>query len=79
MVELLVDEKRGTVVVGTHTVEGWVRPDTPCSKCGHASVHDETFDAAFCPACDRWMEAQCPDTACQYCSQRPDPPLAGRR
>lgn len=44
-----------------------------CKK-GHNTIHDETYDAYFCSICEEWVEKKCSDTACEFCTTRPDKP-----
>lgn len=37
-------------------------------------TYNETFDAYFCKTCDRWLEKNCGDKACEFCASRPDKP-----
>ena len=76
--DLSADDEQGTVQIGRLTLEGWLWPETPCNRCGHATVYDEQFDATLCPACDAWLDSQCSDTSCALCTRRPQPPLSGR-
>ena len=46
-------------------------------ECGHRRVYSERYDAYFCPAEDKWLEAGCSDPMCGYCSIRPERPMQG--
>jgi hypothetical protein len=46
----------------------------PCPKCKRATAVSKTYDAAYCSACNLWLEGRCSDPQCQYCSKRPAKP-----
>jgi hypothetical protein len=46
-----------------------------CSRCGRAAERSDKHDAYFCPACERWLEAECGDPNCEFCAGRPARPL----
>jgi hypothetical protein len=37
-------------------------------------VRHEGYDAYMCIVCDTWIESQCGDSECNYCSKRPEKP-----
>ena len=38
-------------------------------------LYSEEYDAMYCETCNRWLEDQCDDPACEYCTARPPAPL----
>ncbi|HTI97724.1 MAG TPA: hypothetical protein VL527_02385 [Dongiaceae bacterium] len=68
------DSANGMVLIGDISVPGWI-DDVSCGHCGAARIYHEDYDAYFCPTCNLWLERQCGDATCSYCSKRPDKPL----
>ena len=69
-------EDDGVVRIGTQRLEGSIL-ERPCAACSSRTVYHDTYDAAFCPKCNRWLESQCGDPKCGYCVRRPERPLTG--
>ncbi len=44
-----------------------------CS-CGELADFLYTYDAEFCPRCDRWLDKSCGDRGCEFCGKRPKRP-----
>ena len=44
-----------------------------CS-CGELADFLYTYDAEFCPRCDRWLDTRCGDAGCEFCGNRPKHP-----
>ena len=44
-----------------------------CS-CGELADFLYTYDAEFCPRCDRWLDTRCGDAGCEFCGNRPKRP-----
>jgi hypothetical protein len=42
-----------------------------CTRCKTRLLRDGSFDAYYCPRCDRWAEDTCGDPECEFCSGRP--------
>jgi len=40
----------------------------------HPTKRNEEFDAYYCTTCDKWLEKQCSDPKCEFCSKRPKKP-----
>jgi hypothetical protein len=55
-------EREGIFIVG------------PCSVCGSIE-YNEDYDAYYCPNCNKWLEDECGDPECEFCSGRPEKPL----
>lgn len=35
-------------------------------------IHNEQYDAYFCPRCKEWTEPMCDDSDCEFCFDRPE-------
>ena len=44
-----------------------------CS-CGELANVLHSYDAEFCPRCDRWLDKRCGDAGCEFCGKRPKRP-----
>lgn len=44
-------------------------------KCGHKTKYSEKYDCYYCKECNKWLEGQCSDKECEFCSKRPDKPM----
>ncbi len=40
----------------------------------HHRIYNEEFDAYHCIKCNQWLEKQCSDSNCEFCSKRPEKP-----
>ncbi len=49
--------------------------DKKCSECNALASYSMKFDAFLCKKCNKWLEKQCGDSKCEFCSQRPAKPL----
>lgn len=67
-VEIKVDDQKIIVI------DGFIREDQ-CTNCGNPLVFYEKHDAEFCPQCNVWASEPCADTACDFCTKRPEKPL----
>ena len=63
-----------TVRIGERTVPGYVMERQRCSDCSTPAVFQLFRQAAFCPACNRWLERHCEKSDCIYCHDRPERP-----
>lgn len=45
-----------------------------CSTCDNKASYCEQFDAMYCSSCNTWLEKNCTDPGCNYCSGRPETP-----
>ena len=43
-------------------------------ECGDPRRYNAHFDSHFCVKCDAWLESQCSDALCGFCSDRPEKP-----
>lgn len=50
-----------------------------CPFCRTVLFYNTTFDAWWCPRCDKWAEDKCGDDKCDFCSDRPDHPSQVQR
>ena len=58
---------------------GWFQRRQFCNRCGERIIRNEQHDAYYCPGCLRWIEPQCGDSHCPFCSRRPrKPPAQGK-
>ena len=46
---------------------------SPCT-CGGPRAFSHTYDAAYCPTCDCWLERACGNRSCDFCGRRPHRP-----
>ena len=45
----------------------------PKCLCGAIGIHDETFDAYYCPNSGIWLEDKCNESNCTFhCADRPE-------
>lgn len=42
---------------------------------GHQVKYAGKWDAYFCVECDAWLEVQCTDPNCGFCTERPKSPV----
>ena len=49
---------------------------TQCKICGSKefAMLNEQYDAYHCTKCNVWIEKQCGDPSCSYCTNRPEKP-----
>lgn len=45
-----------------------------CEHCKNPGAYDEKFDAFLCVNCDCWLEKNCLEETCEFCSSRPEKP-----
>lgn len=45
-----------------------------CNKCGNERQYSNKYDAYYCELCNKWIEDECDDEKCEFCSLRPDKP-----
>lgn len=45
-----------------------------CPHCNEVKSYSGLYDAYYCSNCDIWLEKQCDDPYCEYCSNRPEKP-----
>lgn len=45
-----------------------------CENCGGRLILFFKYDAVCCPGCNQWIDPQCGDPECPYCSCRPQTP-----
>ena len=62
------------VLIDDYRVEGWL-DDRSCPCCSKSRVYAIRYDSYFCPSCNLWLEAGCPDATCDFCRTRPVRPL----
>jgi hypothetical protein len=55
-------------------VEGWIA-SVGCPHCGGPTVYYLAYAATCCPACNRWLDLECPDPECAPCRCRPGAPF----
>jgi hypothetical protein len=67
-------EEAAWITIGSDTFEGWI-DDVTCEKCNSRRIYYDTYDAFFCPPCNRWLEDICRDATCRFCITRPSRPL----
>jgi hypothetical protein len=72
--QITEDADAGTITINGQVIDGFLW-SKPCRSCGGVTVYHEKYDAAFCPACNLWLESQCSDSFCSYCRGRPRTPL----
>ncbi len=77
MRSVVEDRARRVVVVDGASIGGLVLKDRLCPKCSGAGVLYDSYDAAFCPQCNVWIEGACRDPKCEFCAHRPASPLEG--
>lgn len=46
-----------------------------CS-CNSKKEYSEQYDCYYCQPCNKWTEDKCDDVECEFCSIRPNTPLA---
>jgi hypothetical protein len=46
----------------------------PYCRCGVRGKRSDRFDAYVCTDCDEWLERDCGDDECAFCSARPERP-----
>ncbi len=59
---------------GSIRSHGRARPEPmrhPSCLCGARGVRSDEFDAYFCPASGVWLEPQCTEAGCVFCTRRP--------
>lgn len=45
-----------------------------CPNCSSEVKYSNQYDAYYCELCNKWLEEQCSDSDCSFCSKRPDLP-----
>jgi uncharacterized CHY-type Zn-finger protein len=73
-VKLTEDRDNGVVTVDGHSIDGWIA-DSTCQHCNTRLVYAEHYDARLCPRCNAWVDAECSETYCTYCTRRPERPI----
>lgn len=68
------DEGKGLIYIDDVTIAGHI-DEQKCKVCGYNEIYYDTYDALFCPNCNKWKENTCKDPDCIYCSGRPKKPL----
>lgn len=48
--------------------------ENTCPCCGAEKLYSGKYDAYYCKACDVWLEGNCNDPECEFCSSRPEKP-----
>lgn len=48
--------------------------DVRCPHCGRVVSYSNRYDSYFCMPCNRWIEEQCADPACEFCAGRAEEP-----
>ena len=51
-------------------------PHNTCPECKRIGTYSEKFDAFVCTNCNSWLESECDDEGCAYCTGRPVSPKA---
>lgn len=73
---MTIKETKTFVIIDGNEIEGFIDGERHCNMCKSHLVFYDDFDAYFCPKCNNWMESKCTDSECEFCSSRPDRPLA---
>ena len=78
MPAVVYNQESGTLTIDGITIDGNRWPQ-PCPKCSGSTFYYDSYDAAFCPDCNVWLEPACTDATCDYCADRPARPWPPRR
>ncbi|KLU62307.1 hypothetical protein CEB3_c13510 [Peptococcaceae bacterium CEB3] len=53
--------------------------ENTCRYCGMEKLYSGKHDAHYCKACDTWLEVNCHDPECEFCSNRPEKPSLAKK
>lgn len=68
------NKDEGKVFIDEIVINGFV-DEKFCPKCQTNKAYFDDYDSYFCPNCNVWLESQCSDPTCEFCSERPNKPL----
>lgn len=46
-----------------------------CPDCNSEIKYNQKYDCFYCEQCNKWLEGQCNDPCCEFCTVRPEKPI----